>query len=50
MLYRARNSVDVNEQDLERLKQDILSEVRKELLRTKNEIIEGKSVSFNLFL
>ena len=28
--------------DLERFKQEILTEVRKELLKTKNEIIDGK--------
>lgn len=50
---RSRNSVDgasvnghqqhdVHQLDFERLKQEILVEVRKELMKTKNEIIEGE--------
>lgn len=34
-------------QDLDRLKQEILAEVKKELLKTKNEIIEGEFFVMN---
>lgn len=40
----------VTQQDLEILKRDIMSEVRREIQRAKNDIISGKKNSQNKFV